>query len=64
MPQIYWRAKDSSAHLLVEKPFVTEMAFEDYVVANSYLLGDVFIFCRQIKTGQKQGRADSASMSM
>lgn len=58
MPQIYWRGKDAPPRVLVEKPFVTEMAFEDYVVANQYLLGDVFVFSRQIRTGQKQGIPD------
>lgn len=57
MQNLYWKI-GGETRILVEKPFQSESEMEKYIFANQDLLGDVYIICRQVKTGQKQGIPD------
>lgn len=58
MSDLFWKSSDGQIRTLVEYPFDSEMAFEQYLLENQYLIGDVFVLGRQIRTGNNQGVLD------
>lgn len=49
MPNLFWKKPDGLIVNVVEKPFVSEEELESYLVKARGLLGDIFIFKRQIR---------------
>lgn len=58
MQNLYWKMSKGKTVNLTDTPFSSEQAFEEYLHRNQEILGDVFIFKRQIHSGSKQGIPD------
>jgi hypothetical protein len=57
MLNLYWKTNGQTRNL-IDKPFPSETELEDFIDKNQDLLGDVYVFSRQVITGQKQGIPD------
>lgn len=58
MLNLYWKTSGQTRSL-IEKPFLSETAFEKYIFDNQDILGgDIYIIHRQIRTGSRQGIPD------
>lgn len=50
MPDIFWKSENDTV-ILEPKPFKSENEFEDYLVNNTKILGDIFILSKQQSSG-------------
>ena len=57
MPDIFWKSINETV-LLEPKPFASEAEFEDYLVKNTKILGDIFILSKQTTSGTGKDRSD------
>lgn len=57
MANLFWKHRKRTRNLL-SKDFPTEEEFENLIVNNNELLGDIFIFSRQVRGGSKKGIPD------
>lgn len=58
MQNLYWKRTQGKTASLVDTAFESEEQFEKYIFDNQELLEDVYIFKRQVKTGNRQGIPD------
>jgi hypothetical protein len=57
MPDIFWKSGNETV-ILEPKPFKSEDEFEDYLVRNTKILGDIFILSKQTRSGTGSERPD------
>jgi len=57
MANLFWNDKRRTLNLL-SKDFATEEEFEDLIMNNNELLGDIFLISRQVRGGTKKGIPD------
>jgi hypothetical protein len=57
MPEIFWKSQNDTV-ILEPKPFNSEDEFEDYLVNNTKILGDIFILSKQTRSGTGNERSD------
>lgn len=58
MQGLYWKSSIGETVNLINQPFESEEKFETFIFKNQDLLENIFIFNRQIRSGQKQGIPD------
>ena len=56
MPDIFWKSQNETV-ILEPKPFKSEDEFEDYLVNNTKILGDI-ILSKQTRSGTGSDRSD------
>jgi len=57
MANLFWNDKKRTLNLL-SKDFATEEEFEELIMSNNELLGDIFLISRQARGGKKKGIPD------